>query len=105
MSDLTKARQEINEIDKEMAKLFERRMKAAEQVAEHKKSVGMPIFDEKREREVIARNCEYVSDPVVREYYVNYISETMSLSSSPSYYSKHHSYRCSRVLYHRELHS
>ncbi len=80
MSDLTKARQEINEIDKEMAKLFERRMKAAEQIAAHKKSVGMPIFDEKREREVIARNCEYVFDPVIREYYTNYISETMKIS-------------------------
>ena len=82
MSDLTKARNEINLIDKEMAELFERRMKAVEAVAAHKKSVGMPIHDEKREREVIARNSEYVSDPVIREYYVNFINETMKLSSA-----------------------
>ena len=82
MSDLTRARKEINLIDKEMAELFERRMKAVEAVAAHKKTVGMPIHDEKREREVVARNCEYVSDPVIREYYVNFINETMKLSSS-----------------------
>ena len=82
MSDLTKARNEINLIDKEMAELFERRMRAAKAVAAHKKSVGMPIHDEKREREVIARNSEYVSDPVIREYYVNFINETMKLSSA-----------------------
>ncbi len=80
MSELNKARDEINIIDKEMASLFERRMKAAETVASHKKSVGMPIFDEKREREVIARNSEYISDPVIREYYISYITETMKIS-------------------------
>ena len=82
MSDLTNARNEINLIDKEMAELFERRMKAVETVAAHKKTVGMPIHDEKREREVVARNCDYISDPVIREYYVNFINETMKLSSS-----------------------
>ena len=82
MSDLTNARNEINQIDKEMAELFERRMKAVEAVAAHKKTVGMPIHDEKREREVVARNCDYISDPVIKEYYVNFINETMKLSSS-----------------------
>ncbi len=82
MNNLTQARNEINEIDKEMAELFERRMKAVEAVAAHKKSVGMPIRDEKREREVVARNCEYIEDSVIKEYYVNFINETMKLSSS-----------------------
>ena len=82
MSDLTNARNEINLIDKEMAELFERRMNAAKTIAAHKKSIGMPIHDEKREREVVARNCEYISDPMIREYYVRFINETMSLSSS-----------------------
>lgn len=80
MSDLKKVRQEINEIDKEMAALFEKRMKAVGNVAEHKKSVGMPIFDEKREKEVVAKNSEYVNDPVIREHYVNFITETMKVS-------------------------
>ena len=80
MSELNKARQEINEIDKEMASLFERRMKAAEIIAAHKKSAGMPILDEKREREVIASNSAYVSDPVIREHYVSFIENTMKVS-------------------------
>ncbi len=80
MSDLLKARQAINDIDKEMAELFCRRMEAASVIARHKQKVGMPILDASREREVIERNAEYVSDPIVREYYVNFISETMKVS-------------------------
>lgn len=80
MDKLKNARNEINGIDKEMAQLFQKRMKAAEIIAEHKKDIGMPIFDEKREREVIEKNSELVSDPVIREYYVNFITETMKIS-------------------------
>lgn len=80
MSKLNEARCAINEIDKEMASLFEKRMRAAEVIAFHKKENGLPIFDEVREREVIAKNSAYVSDPVIREYYVNYITETMKVS-------------------------
>ena len=80
MDKLKNARNEINNIDKEMAELFQKRMKAAEAIAEHKKDIGMPIFDEKREREVIEKNSELVSDPVIREYYINFITETMKIS-------------------------
>lgn len=80
MSELTKARNEINAIDREMAELFVRRMRAAEAVASHKKENGLPIFDAEREREVIAKNSAAVEDPVLREYYVNFITETMKIS-------------------------
>ena len=80
MSDLKAARQAINEIDKEMASLFERRMKAAEIIASHKKETGMPILDEKREKEVILNNSAYISDPVIREHYVSFIENTMKVS-------------------------
>ena len=80
MSELDKARKEINIIDKEMAELFTRRMKAVEAVASYKKENGMPVFDEKREKEVIASNALYVSNPVIREHYVSFITETMKIS-------------------------
>ncbi len=80
MSDLDNARSAINAIDKEMAELFCRRMAAASVVARHKQKVGMPILDAAREREVIERNAAYVSDPTLREYYVNFITETMAIS-------------------------
>ena len=80
MSDLKEARKQINEIDRQMAELFEKRMMAAQIIAAHKKSVGMPILDEKREREVIISNSAYVSDPVIREHYVSFIESTMKVS-------------------------
>ena len=42
MDKFEKARQSINEIDIEMAKLFEKRMEAVRDVAEYKKEKGLP---------------------------------------------------------------
>ena len=64
--DLLKVRKEINEIDKEMADLFVRRMKAVEEVAEYKKERGLAILDEARENEVIRQNASLVEDDTLR---------------------------------------
>lgn len=77
---LEKARKEINEIDKEMAELFVRRMHAAEAVAEYKKERGLAILDEARENEVIRRNSALVEEDAIREYYVNFMKSTMAVS-------------------------
>ena len=45
MTKLDQARNEINRIDREMARLFCARMDAAREVAAYKKETGMPIFD------------------------------------------------------------
>ena len=77
---LDKARKEINEIDRQMAELFVRRMKAAEAVAEYKKERGLAILDEVRENEVIVRNSAFVEDDGIREYYVSFLRNTMAVS-------------------------
>ena len=53
---LTDARRIINEVDREMAELFARRMEAAKLVAEYKKERGLPVLDPAREEEVILKN-------------------------------------------------
>lgn len=80
--DLLKVRKEINEIDKEMADLFVRRMKAVEEVAEYKKERGLAILDEARENEVIRQNASLVEDDTLRGYYVNFLRDTMAVSRS-----------------------
>ena len=80
--DLLKVRKEINEIDKEMAGLFVRRMKAVEEVAEYKKERGLAILDEARENEVIRQNASLVEDDTLRGYYVNFLRDTMAVSRS-----------------------
>lgn len=49
MSDLTKLRDEIDEIDKEIVRLFERRMDISRSVAEYKISTGKHVLDKGRE--------------------------------------------------------
>ena len=77
---LEQARKEINEVDKEMAKLFIRRMRAAEMVAEYKKERGLAILDKAREDEVIRRNSAMIEDEQIREYYVRFLQDTMATS-------------------------
>lgn len=82
MNELEKAREIINQVDKEMASLFEKRMYAAELVAKYKKEHGLSILDEAREKEVIAKNSSLVENPIYKEYYAEFIKEMMRLSRS-----------------------
>ena len=65
---LDKAREIINEVDKEMADLFVKRMRAAEMVAEYKKERGLAIYDAVREDEVVRRNAALIDDEELREF-------------------------------------
>lgn len=82
MNELEEARKIINQVDKEMASLFERRMYASELVAKYKKEHGLSILDEAREKEVIDKNSSLVENPIYREYYAEFIKETMRISRS-----------------------
>lgn len=79
-SKLEKARKNINEIDKEMAKLFEKRMAEVKRVAEYKAENNLPIFDASRESEVIERCSAFVDDEVIRGYYINLLRANMAVS-------------------------
>ena len=72
MNELENARKTITEVDKEIARLFEMRMNAAGKIAAYKKSHALPILDEARENELIARNSGYISDQTIGEYYTEF---------------------------------
>ncbi|MBQ8431709.1 MAG: 3-dehydroquinate synthase [Clostridia bacterium] len=80
MNLLEEARLEINEIDREMARLFTRRMHAVEKVAAYKKEQGMAIFDPVREQQVIARNAGALEEDALRPYYVDFLKNAMRVS-------------------------
>lgn len=80
MSELQKARETINKIDKEMAHLFEMRMDAAKVVAAYKQKNGLPIDDLARENEIIERNSEYIQNEDYKSYYVNFLKKNIKLS-------------------------
>lgn len=79
-NNLDKAREIINEVDKEMAELFVKRMRAAEMVAEYKKERGLAIYDELREEEVVRRNSALIEDEVLREFYLGFLRNNMAVS-------------------------
>lgn len=81
MNDLLQeAREIINEVDAQMADLFVRRMHAAEMVAQYKKTHGMPILDADREEIVIRNGSAGIEDERLREYYVDFVRDTMTIS-------------------------
>ena len=80
MSSLDEARKKINEIDKEMAGLFEERMKAVLEVLKYKKEHNLPVFDEKREIELIERNVSLLQDESLKEYYLIFFKSLLQTS-------------------------
>ena len=82
MNLLEEARREINEIDEVLAKLFVRRMRASEKVAQYKQEHGRPVQDPAREARILQRNALRVEDETLREYYVNFMEKNMELSRS-----------------------
>ena len=80
MDKLNEARVKINEIDKEMACLFEQRMQAAKVIAEYKREHGLPIFDAAREQALVSRNKDYIKDYEIGSYYVRFLDDVMAVS-------------------------
>ena len=80
MDELEMARQTIDECDREMAALFEKRMKAAEAVAHYKKERGLPIYAPEREQLVIEKNSALVRDPSIRAHYIRFMQHMMNAS-------------------------
>ncbi len=82
MDSLKNAREIINEVDRQMAELFVKRMDAAKEVARYKKEHALQITDAVREAEVIERNSQYVEDDALRSYYVSFLRHNMELSKT-----------------------
>ena len=82
MNELEQARQQIDEIDAQMAALFEQRMQAVTMVAHHKAQTGMAVFDASREDAVVAKNVARLQNPKMAAYYEDFIRHTMAVSRS-----------------------
>lgn len=80
MNELEKCRVEIDEIDREMAKLFERRMNVCADIAKYKKEHALPIFDPAREQKILSRHASLVENSVYREYYMEFVNNVMGLA-------------------------
>lgn len=80
MTDLDKARQAINETDREIARLFEQRMDAVRQVAEYKIKNNLPVEDSSREEELFRRNIQHIENEDNRSYYTSVLKSVVEQS-------------------------
>ncbi|MCI5744958.1 MAG: chorismate mutase [Erysipelotrichaceae bacterium] len=80
MDDLKKVREKINEIDQQMAKLFEDRMIECKKVANYKIINSLPVCDANREKEILKNNVNYINDETIKKYYLSYMQSVMNIS-------------------------
>lgn len=80
MNKLEEARQIINNVDEELIDLFKKRMVASKMVALYKKENDMPIFDAKREEELIKNNCLKLNDKELEIYYKEFLKSILKIS-------------------------
>ncbi|MBR4753866.1 MAG: chorismate mutase [Lachnospiraceae bacterium] len=80
MEELEKYREVINDIDKEMAALFEKRMGCAKLIAEYKRENNLPVKDEKREAVLILRNKGLLKDRALDDYYEKFFKSVLDVS-------------------------
>ena len=79
---LEKLRKEIDEVDKEFIKLFEKRMDIAAKIAEDKKKNGKKVLDAARQRQKLADICEQTEDEDMKRYLRTLYSVVFELSCS-----------------------
>jgi len=63
MKSLTEARAELDAVDSQIVKLFEKRMEISRDVARYKIANGLPVLDRSREEQVLDSRCAMLSDP------------------------------------------
>jgi chorismate mutase/prephenate dehydratase len=78
--ELHEIREEIRQIDEEMAELFVRRMEAVRKVAAYKNQRGLPVLDREQESRVIQGRSALIKDPELQPFYREFLQETMDIS-------------------------
>ncbi|MDY0276636.1 MAG: chorismate mutase [Acholeplasma sp.] len=73
-------REKITSIDLEIQKLFCQRMEYAKQIGLYKKEHNLPIFDKKREKELLEMLLSIYPDNQTKKYYKRLMKEIFALS-------------------------
>lgn len=85
MAEIDDYRSRIDEIDKEITKLFEERMDTVINIANYKKDRNLPIFNRNREDEVIEKNVGYLKNndyaEETRKFFISLMEVSRELQS------------------------
>jgi len=85
MEDLKQFRDKIDEIDKELVRLFEERMNMVIKVAEYKKVNNISVLNQVREADVIEKNKQFLKNAVYGEALEIFFIHLMALSKNQQY--------------------
>lgn len=66
---LKELRKQINEIDDEILSLYLKRMNISKQIGQYKKEHNLPIYDQKREEELINNLLNKIDNYELKENY------------------------------------
>lgn len=85
MDELLELRNEIDDIDRDIVALFERRMKVAEDVAEYKRKIGKAVLDRTREDEKIQKVRDLAHTPFNAQGVEALFNQVMTISRMRQY--------------------
>lgn len=77
---LEKCREQLDQIDRELIGLFEKRCQVSQEVAKCKKKMGKAVFDERREQQVRQTRQDMVNNPAFTEQVQLFIENLLHLS-------------------------
>ncbi len=78
--EITEIRKKINKVDEKIASAFEERMHLVKEVINYKMEHNLPIYDEKRELEVLNKNISLIKDDELKEYFKEFLIDMMNVS-------------------------
>ena len=67
MNALSSLRKELDQVDTQIVNLLNERMRLTAQVSEYKDEHHLPLFDEEREKAIIAQVKELAENPVLKD--------------------------------------
>ncbi len=80
MTELENLRKKINEYDKELTFLFEKRMEIVKKIAEYKRDNNIPVENTEREKEVIKNNSAFLNDESLNGYFSEFMKNIFKIS-------------------------
>ena len=80
MKNIEEVRGEIREADRQMAAIFEKRMRAVREIAAYKKEHGLQIENKEQERKVLEANASFIEDEMIRQYYLTIMKDMIEVS-------------------------
>ena len=80
MTELEKCRVEIDEIDRKIIELYEKRMNIVKKVTQYKIENSMPVLDSNRESKMLEKNLNLINELEFKKYYQSVLNGFLKAS-------------------------